>query len=125
MQAHHRAFFLKKAGVIIKGRCHIYGDVGFDTVHPELVEIGNNVRITTGTIILTHFIDPNQPGIHFKYGKVVIEDDAFIGARTIICNSVTIGKGSIVGAGSIVTKDIPPYQVWGGNPAKFIKEKMH
>lgn len=40
-------------------------------------------------------------------------------------NSVTIGKGSIIGAGSVVTKDVPPYQVWAGNPARFIKERIH
>ena len=45
--------------------------------------------------------------------------------NTIICNSVRIGKGAIVGAGSVVTKDIPPYQVWAGNPAHFIKERVH
>ena len=39
--------------------------------------------------------------------------------------SVTIGKGAIVGAGSVVTKDIPPYQVWAGNPAKYIKDRVH
>ena len=54
-----------------------------------------------------------------------LEDDVFIGVNVIICNSVTIGKGSIVGAGSVVTKDIPPYQVWAGNPAKFIKDREH
>ena len=56
---------------------------------------------------------------------VVIEDDVFIGVNVVICNSVTIGKGSIIGAGSIVTKDIPEYQVWAGNPARFIRERAH
>lgn len=39
------------------------------------------------------------------------------------CSSVTIGKGAIIGAGSVVTKDIPPYQVWAGNPARYIKDR--
>lgn len=47
----------------------------------------------------------------------------FLGMNTIICNSVTIGEGAIVGAGSIVTKDIPPYQVWAGNPARYIRDR--
>ena len=42
----------------------------------------------------------------------------------IICNSVTIGEGSIIGAGSVVTKDIPANQVWAGNPARFIKDRV-
>ena len=49
----------------------------------------------------------------------------FIGLNVLICNSVTIGKRAIIGAGSVVTKDIPPYQVWAGNPARFIKERAH
>lgn len=74
---------------------------------------------------MTHYLDPNQKGRIFRLGEVHIEDDVFIGLNVIICNSVTIGKGSIIGAGSVVTKDIPPYQVWAGNPARFIKERAH
>ena len=125
MFAHHRPILLKMAGVKIKGKCLIYGGVRFDTVHPELISIGTNVRITAGTIILTHFLDPSDKGVHFRLGNVVIEDDVFIGVNTVICNSVTIGKGAVIGAGSVVTKDIPPYQVWAGNPAKYIKDRQH
>lgn len=53
---------------------------------------------------------------------VVIREDAFIGARCIILKGVTIGRGSIVGAGSVVTKSIPDGQIWAGNPAHFIRE---
>ena len=74
---------------------------------------------------MTHYLDPNKKGRIFRLGEVRIEDDVFIGLNVIICNSVTIGKGSIIGAGSVVTKDIPPYQVWAGNPARFIKERAH
>jgi len=52
---------------------------------------------------------------------VVIKDNAWIGYRSIICKGVTIGKNSVVGAGSVVTKDVPDEVVVGGNPAKFIK----
>lgn len=61
----------------------------------------------------------------YRLGKVVIEDDVFIGCNTVICNAVTIGEGAIIGAGSIVTKDIPPYQCWAGNPARYIKDRAH
>ena len=61
----------------------------------------------------------------FRIGEGHIEDDVFIGVNVVICNSVTIGKGAIVGAGSIVTKDISPYQVWAGNPARYIKAREH
>ena len=102
----------------------VYGGTLIDTVAPDKIFIGNNVAITAGTKILTHYLDPTSKG-RFRIGEVHIEDDVFIGVNVVICNSVTIGQGAIIGAGSIVTKDIPPYQVWAGNPAKFIKEREH
>ena len=118
-----RAKILKIGGVDVKGKAIIYGGVDMDKVAPERIHIGNNVAITTGCKILTHYLDPSQSGNHFRYGDVFIEDNVFLGVNVIICNSVTIGEGSIVGAGSIVTKDIPPYQVWAGNPARYIKDR--
>ena len=53
--------------------------------------------------------------------KVTIGDDVWIGARAIILPGVTIGQGSIVAAGSVVTKDVEPFSVVGGNPARVIK----
>jgi len=123
MMPQHRAKCLKMAGVNIKGRAMIYGGVGVDTVYPDSIYIGKGVRITAGTKILTHYLDPSQPGVHFRRGEVHIEDDVFIGLNVCICSSVTIGKGAIIGAGSVVTKDIPPYQVWAGNPARYIKDR--
>jgi acetyltransferase-like isoleucine patch superfamily enzyme len=52
---------------------------------------------------------------------VIIEDDVWIGARAIVLRGVTIGRGAIVGAGSLVTKNIPPYAIAVGSPAKTIK----
>lgn len=49
-----------------------------------------------------------------RFGKIQVEDNCFIGARSIIMPGVTIGKGSIIGAGSLVTKSVPSGQVWGG-----------
>jgi acetyltransferase-like isoleucine patch superfamily enzyme len=53
--------------------------------------------------------------------KVIIEDNVFIGAHSTILKGVTIGKNSVIGACSVVTKNIPPNEIWAGNPAKFIK----
>ena len=52
---------------------------------------------------------------------IIIEDDVFIGARCLVLKGVTIGRGAMVGAGSVVTKNIPPCEIWAGNPAKYIK----
>ena len=113
MRGHHRWVFLKWAGV------------KFTQSPPRGFTIGNNVRITSGVKILTHYLDTNQPCVHFRIGYVTIEDDVFIGMNAIICNSVTIGRGAVVGAGAVVTKDIPPYQIWAGNPARHIKDRAH
>ncbi len=55
------------------------------------------------------------------FGPIVIEDDVWIGTNVIILRNVKIGKGAIIGAGSVVTKDIPSYSIVAGNPAKVIK----
>lgn len=125
MLPQHRAKILRLGGVKIKETAYIYGGVTIDSVFPECIYIGKGVRITTGTKILSHYLDPSQPGVHFRKGEVHIEDDVFIGVNVSICSPVTISKGAIVGAGSVVTKDIPPYQCWAGNPAHFIKERAH
>lgn len=88
MMPQHRAKCLKMAGVNIKGRAMIYGGVGVDTVYPDSIYIGKGVRITAGTKILTHYLDPSQPGVHFRRGEVHIEDDVFIGLNVCICSSV-------------------------------------
>ena len=58
-----------------------------------------------------------------KQGSIIIEDDVWIGAGSIILTEIKIGKGSVIGAGSIVTKSIPEYSIVAGNPAKIIKKR--
>ncbi len=94
------------------------------------ITIGNDVKIGGGVCIYDtdfHSLDPNvrksKDDIKHKVKKpVVIGDNVFIGAQSLILKGVTIGENSIIGAGSVVTKSIPANQIWAGNPAKFIKE---
>ena len=125
LRGHQRYQWVKLGGVNIKGKCLIYRNVYFDSTAPHLITIEKGVTITQDTTILTHFLDSNQKGRMYNLGEVKIEEDVFIGCNVVICNAVTIGKGAIVGAGSIVSKDIPPYQVWAGNPARYIKDRVH
>lgn len=60
------------------------------------------------------------PKIKYYTGAITIEDNAVIGARSIILYNVTIGRNAVVAAGSVVTKNVPPYTIVGGNPAKVI-----
>lgn len=115
-------------GVKIGKHTHISRHVVLDDHNPELIEIGSGVYITYGVIIICHKRDMDYytPGIQgknwpFKTAKVVLEDDCHIGIGSIIMPGVTIGRGAIVGAGSLVTHDVPPYSVAVGSPAKVVK----
>jgi len=57
-------------------------------------------------------------------GDIVIKDDVWIGQNAIICSGVTVGQGAVVAAGAVVTKDVEPYAIVGGNPAKLIKYRL-
>ena len=93
----------------------------FDTNYPEDIIIEEGVRVTVGCILLTHFMEPKTG--QYSRGKIVLKKNAYLGCNTIICKPVTIGENAIVGAGSIVTKDIPANEVWAGNPARFIRRR--
>ncbi|MCL1833642.1 MAG: acyltransferase [Leptospirales bacterium] len=124
-------------------RCNFFADMGAELIigdHVGIsgttinsckkVVIGNHVVIGTGVCIFDtdfHSLDPrvragNADSIKKGAKRVIIEDHAFIGAYSIILKGVTIGKNSVVGAGSVVRASIPPNQIWAGNPAKFIIE---
>lgn len=120
-----RAKVLKWAGVGIKDPGTLFVGYGtiFDTVNPEGIVIDESVVITTGVTILSHYLDTSRTGLEFKSGEVHICKGVFIGANATICNAVTIGENAVVGAGSVVTKDIPAGEIWAGNPAKFIKKR--
>ena len=110
------------------------------------IEIGNHVTIAWGCTIYdhdSHSLDYRErredikreianlnKGVNFIIDKdwdtvnsspIVIKDDAWIGMNVIILKGVTIGRGAVVGAGSVVTKDVPDWAVVAGNPAKIVK----
>ena len=94
------------------------------------VTIGNNVRTGGNTVIYDtdfHSLDPlhrrasPESPEHINKQPVCIGDDVFIGAHSTILKGVTIGNNAIVGACSLVTKDIPANQIWAGNPARYIR----
>lgn len=116
-----RIKLLRAAGVTIGARSFVGNHVEFDGIRPDLVEIGEHVGITSGVKIITHFYNPDDRGMYL--GKVTIGKDAFIGMNSLIVNSVEIGEGAVVAAGSVVTRDIPAWEIWGGNPARFIRKR--
>jgi len=123
MNGWKRAKFAKMAGVHIEGTCFIGENVIFDAVVPENIYLGDHVHITDGSVFLTHYLDTLKEGVFWKYGTIHIGENSFIGIKTIIARPLTVGKNVIVGAGSVLTKDIPDGQIWAGNPAKFINNR--
>lgn len=92
-------------------------------------KIGNDVMIAPHVMILNYghkIEDTSVPminqGVRF-YEQTIIENDVWIGARAIILPGVKIGTGSVIGAGSVVTKDVEAFSIVGGNPAKLIRTR--
>lgn len=100
------------SGVLISSNVHIHDTDG----HPQ-----NAVKRFAQTQAILTTGHPRQIS-DIDAAPIVIGDDAWIGFNVAILKGVTIGEGAIVGAGSVVTKDVPPYTVVAGNPARVIKE---
>lgn len=81
---------------------------------------GRDVSIGPEAAILTLGHDPQSPDFDLRGGPVMIGDHAWIGYRALVMPGVTVGEGAIVAAGAVVTKDVAPYTIVGGNPARQI-----
>lgn len=104
-----------EGGCFIQQCCTFFGRGG--------ITIGDEVFIGPKVNLITINHAPNPDNRSATYGRpIVIEDKAWIGINSTILPGVRIGYGAIVGAGSVVTKDVPPMTVVAGNPAKFIKK---
>mgnify|MGYP000211546763 CR=1 FL=1 len=85
------------------------------------VNIGANCKISWDVIIMDSDMHPLN-SFTVQHKSVHIEDNVWIGCRCIILKGVTIGKGAIIAAGSVVTKDVPEMKIYGGVPAKYITD---
>jgi len=99
----------------------------------EKITIEDNVKIGGNTVIYDtdfHSLDANdrmeevENKSRILTKPVLIKRNAFIGAHATILKGVTVGENSIIGAGSVVSKNIPDNEIWGGNPAKFIRNTV-
>lgn len=101
--------------VFVNASCHFQDQGG--------ITIGDNVLIGHQVVLasLNHDMRPKYRENLYP-GEIIIKDDAWIGSNATVIKGITIGEGSVVAAGSVVTKNVPPYTIVGGNPAKVIKE---
>jgi acetyltransferase-like isoleucine patch superfamily enzyme len=119
-----RPWLHKKRGVQIGTNVWISQYVYLDEIHPENVVIKDNVIIGLRCTIFTHFYLGGYSTAE-KVGKVIIEKDVYIGPGCIILNDVTIGEGSVVAAGSVVSKNVPPGVLYGHSPCEPLARITH
>ena len=124
-----RPILIRKMGCHV-GKNTFFGDyVRMDTSYADMIYIGDYTHITSGCRLLCHQRDltgycvgDNAADLGYKTGEIHIGKGVMVGMETIIMPGVTIGDGAIIGAGSIVTKDIPAWTIATGRPARVVKE---
>jgi len=121
-----RSSVYRKCGVKVGKNVYIGFLVIMDGEYPEYIQIGDEASIGPGVIIMAHSsASPHHKRFKIFYEspqQVTIERGVWLASGSIILPGVTIGEGSIVAAGSVVSRDVPPYTLVGGNPARAIKQ---
>ena len=87
------------------------------------LRIGDNVSVSEGTVILTLGHDVDDPDSMLKGAPVVLEDRVFVGAYARILPGVTVHEGAVVAAGAVVTRDVAPYTLVAGVPARYVRDR--
>lgn len=119
LSGYMRARIQKIRGVKIDNPNSVFigEDVIIDGICPENITIKNGCQIGAGTKIISHFYDNKKLSenkdyyFRFYQGKVLIEENVFIGFNCVIAKPVIIGRGSVLGANTVITKDIPPNSI--------------
>lgn len=124
-----RPAILRTVGCHVGKNVFIGDHVIIDSGHSDLIYIDDYAHITGGCRLLCHqrdlsdyHIGDNAAKCGYKLGKIHIGKGCMIGMTTMIMPGVTIGDGAIVGAGSLVTKDIPAWTIATGRPARVVKQ---
>jgi acetyltransferase-like isoleucine patch superfamily enzyme len=115
-KSHARLFMFRRVmGMDIHPTAHIASRAKLDKTYPAGIHIGQRSHIGAGCVVLSHDF------VRAIYAHTRIGKHCFIGIGSIIMPGVTIGDSVIIGAGSVVTKDIPPRSIAAGNPAKVLR----
>ena len=135
-----RSFLLRCFGARLGTGCHIYASAKIwapwhlecgrwacisndaEIYNPVSVVLGEGAVVSQGAFLCAASHDYKDPGFPLIHGAIVVGKKAWVAARAIVLMGVTIGEGSVVGAGSVVTSDVPPNTVCAGNPARVVKK---
>ena len=124
-----RPFILRRMGCKVGKGCFIGDNVRIDTGHADMITLEDNVSIAGGSRLLCHQRDFSNYCVGDDYMKlgyiikpIVLKKGCLIGMESFVMPGVTVGEGAVVGAGSMLTKDIPDWCVAVGRPAKVIKQ---
>ena len=118
----------KDAKIIIGNRCLISWNVIIEAgelveLH-DMVGLAEYVRVRDGTHLI-YGTEANWRYVPNYYKPVVIEEGAWVGSGAYVSKGVRIGKGAVIGVGSMVTRDIPPFEIWVGSPARYLRHRLH
>jgi len=123
-----RPWILRKIGVTVGKNVFIGSQVWVDAGHADMIYIEDHVHITARTVLLCHkkdlrnyYIGDDYAKLPYIKGKIHLKRGCSTGTDTLIMPGVTIGEGAIIGAGSLVTKDIPDWSIALGRPAKVVR----
>lgn len=88
------------------------------------VKIGNNVCISQGALIMSGNHNYSKPGFDLMIKEISIEDGAWLGAKSVVCQGVTIGSHAVLSVSSVASDNLDPYSIYRGNPAVKIKDRI-
>ncbi|PJX28519.1 hypothetical protein CAP47_00460 [Psychroflexus sp. S27] len=124
-----RPWLWKLTGVNIQGNVSIGYDVYYDVGNARLIHIEEGVWIASRCLLLCHkrildeyYVGDDYNMLPYKKEPIILKKGCVIGMDTIVMPGVTIGEGAIIGAGSVVVKDIPAWTIAVGNPCKVVKQ---
>ena len=124
-----RPWVLKKIGCHVGKGCFVGDNVRIDTGHSDMITLVDSVSIAGGTRLLCHqrdftdyFVGSDYMKLGYIIKPIVLKKGCLIGMESFVMPGVTVGEGAIVGAGSLVTRDIPAWTIATGRPAKVVKE---
>lgn len=124
-----RPWVLRKVGCHVGKDVFIGSQVYIDAGHADLIYIDDHAHVTARTVLLCHkrelkgyCVGDDYAKLPYKVGKIHLKKGCSTGTDTLIMPNVTIGEGAIIGAGSLVTKDIPDWTIAIGRPAKVVKQ---